>query len=362
MMRAPAWFLYTLLWSMVAPALAAEEALMCFGTEPFWGLDLTKPGIASFSTPDSSAAGYRGAANTLSYRPETIWRGRATPPERGDLVAFLREESCSDTMSDIEHPFAVNVSLPDGRHLSGCCRRVQPQAASVSLEDRSWRLTRLPGGEDVTDLGQGAPTVTFSGGRVHGFSGCNQFMGGYTREGDTLELGQMAGTMMACADPRIDILERQFLAALSGRLVVSMTDSGLQLAPEKGGEPLQFKAAAAPRLEGVEWEVTGFNNGRQAVVSPKLGSSVTLKFEDGTVSGSAGCNRFTGDYEASGESLSIKPLATTRMACDAELMEQEQRFLAALQSATTWSVFRGMLDVHRTDGERVLMANPVKRQ
>jgi heat shock protein HslJ len=237
----------------------------------------------------------------------------------------------------------------------------QSAATSLSLEDTSWRLIHLPEGEDVSDLGKGAPTVTFSDGRVHGFSGCNQFMGAYTREGDTLVLGQMAGTMMACADPRIESLERQFLAALSGRLVVSITDAGLQLAPEGGGAPLQFKPAAAPRLEGVAWEVAGFNNGRQAVASPILGSSITLKFEDGTVSGSAGCNRFTGGYEASDESLSIKPLATTRMACDAKLMEQEQRFLAALQSATTWSVVRGMLDVHRADGERVLMANPIER-
>ena len=39
-------------------------------------------------------------------------------------------------------------------------------------------------------------------------------------------------------------------------------------------------------------------------------------------------------------------------------MEQEREFLAALESATTWTIDRGMLDVHRADGERVLHATP----
>jgi heat shock protein HslJ len=38
-------------------------------------------------------------------------------------------------------------------------------------------------------------------------------------------------------------------------------------------------------------------------------------------------------------------------------MEQEREFISALQTATTWAIDRGMLDVHRKDGERVLTAN-----
>jgi hypothetical protein len=55
--------------------------------------------------------------------------------------------------------------------------------------------------------------------------------------------------------------------------------------------------------------------------------------------------------------LTIHPLATTRKACEEAVMAQEQEFLAALQSAATWEIVRGMLDVHRADGERVLTAS-----
>jgi heat shock protein HslJ len=48
--------------------------------------------------------------------------------------------------------------------------------------------------------------------------------------------------------------------------------------------------------------------------------------------------------------------------CSAEgVMVQEQAFIAALQTATTWAIDRGMLDVHRKDGERVLTANQAGR-
>ena len=43
------------------------------------------------------------------------------------------------------------------------------------------------------------------------------------------------------------------------------------------------------------------------------------------------------------------------------VMQQEREFLAALETATLWTVQDGMLDMHRADGERVLTANPVAR-
>jgi heat shock protein HslJ len=38
------------------------------------------------------------------------------------------------------------------------------------------------------------------------------------------------------------------------------------------------------------------------------------------------------------------------------VMDQEREFLAAIGSATTWSIERDVLDIHRADGQRALMA------
>ncbi len=340
----------------VTAASAQPPPLICFGNEPFWRLDLTEPGQARFSTPDSEAADYLGAANTLAFRQESIWRGQAVHPDGGELVAFLREGACSDTMSDIVHPYSVNVSLPPGSHYAGCCRLPETPAVSAGLENGTWRLIGLPGQTLPAEMGGNAVTVNFEAGRVHGFSGCNQFSGSYALEGEKLVLGLLGGTMMACAEPAMSI-ENQFLSSFSGGLQIAIGENDLTLKPENGADVLRFERQAPPRLEGVAWEVSGYNNGRQAVVSPLADSRLTLIFQDGQVSGSGGCNSFHGSFTAAAGALTIKPLATTRKACEEKLMAQEQEFLTALQSATTWKISRGMLELHRADGERVLTAS-----
>jgi heat shock protein HslJ len=347
---------FAVLLSPITASWAGEPSLVCFGNEPSWRLDLTETGKARFSTPDSAAVDYVGAAHALAWRKESVWRGRATAPDGGELVAFLREGACSDGMSDTVHPYSVNVSLPGGRHYAGCCRVPDAPAASATLENATWRLTELPGQTLPAAQDRTAVTVSFEAGRVHGFSGCNQFMGSYTLEGQRLVLGAVGGTMMACPEPAMSI-ESRFLKSFSGALNVAVAGNALTLTPADGGKALQFERAPPPRLEGVQWEVTGYNNGRQAVVSPRIGTRLTLTFQDGQLSGSSGCNRFHGAFTAEGFKLKIQPLATTRMACEDEVMAQEQAFLRALESATTWAIDRGMLDVHRADGERVLTAS-----
>ena len=60
---------------------------------------------------------------------------------------------------------------------------------------------------------------------------------------------------------------------------------------------------------------------------------------DGMVSGSAGCNNYNAGYEADNEgNISVGPAATNRMACEPEIMDQEQAYLAALQGSQTYAI------------------------
>jgi heat shock protein HslJ len=163
--------------------------------------------------------------------------------------------------------------------------------------------------------------------------------------------------MMVCPEPAMGV-EAAFTKALSGTLRFRVAEAQLTLASASGAE-LSFEAAPPPRLEGAAWEVNGFNNGRHAVVGPLAGTALTLSFADGQVSGHSGCNRFHASYRQDGAQLAIGPVATGRMHCEGEgVMEQERQFLAALATATTWAIDdRGMLDLHRADGERVLLAH-----
>ena len=65
----------------------------------------------------------------------------------------------------------------------------------------------------------------------------------------------------------------------------------------------------------------------------------TVSFDQaGRVSGSGGCNRYGGPVEVSGETIRFGPLASTRMACSPAISDQEERFFAALRSATRFVV------------------------
>ena len=176
------------------PAGADEPRLVCFGNEPSWSLRFDGGGRATLAFPDGKPVEYRGRETRLDFLKERAWRGSPAGDLKAVVVAFLRESACSDTMSDAAHPVWARVSLPDGRLLAGCCR-----IPASPLEGPTWRLDS-PGGPagDAKDPKAAPLTVRFVDGRASGFSGCNRFTGSYTRDGDTLTVGHLAGTMMAC--------------------------------------------------------------------------------------------------------------------------------------------------------------------
>lgn len=68
-------------------------------------------------------------------------------------------------------------------------------------------------------------------------------------------------------------------------------------------------------------------------------SHVTLEFKtDGKVSGSGGCNRYSGSATLKGSVITFTPMASTMMACAPALMDQEMRYFAALTRADTVSI------------------------
>jgi heat shock protein HslJ len=84
----------------------------------------------------------------------------------------------------------------------------------------------------------------------------------------------------------------------------------------------------AERFVGVPWIVAG------GLDVAELKPSAT--FADGTVSGSTGCNRFTGRYTLEGEALEIGQIASTRMACPPPADEVERAYLDALGRVAAW--------------------------
>jgi heat shock protein HslJ len=65
-------------------------------------------------------------------------------------------------------------------------------AALLSLAGSEWGM----GGTDQY--------IQFREGRLAGHSGCNRYTGSYSQDGQSLKLGPMAATRMACAPERME--------------------------------------------------------------------------------------------------------------------------------------------------------------
>ena len=73
---------------------------------------------------------------------------------------------------------------------------------------------------------------------------------------------------------------------------------------------------------------------------------------DGKITGNSGCNRFFGSFEITGAgTLTIGPLATTKMLCPDQQMETEKRFLDLLGSAKTFERIGHELLIKDDSGE-----------
>jgi len=105
-------------------------------------------------------------------------------------------------------------------------------------------------------------------------------------------------------------------------------------------------------LNGTAWTVTGFNNGRGAVTGPHSGTTLTARFGEQQISGSAGCNNFFGTYSVSGSYITIQKPGTGMMFCSEppEIMEQVHEYLAGLTSSASFRFDGDGLEFRRWDG------------
>lgn len=247
----------------------------------------------------------------------------------------------------------MNARDPRRALLVAACACLSASALASDLDGTRWVLSSLSGG---SVLPKATPTAHFEAGRVQGTDGCNRYSAPYTSSGSVIAVGSRGpSTMMACP-PAVMKQAEAFNAALAGARSFRVEAGELSLLSAPGTVLATF-APQAQSLAGTSWRVTGYNSGKEAVVSVRTGTSMTMTFTaDARVSGSAGCNRFSASYQLDGGKLSFGPPAATRKHCPKPegVMEQEQRFLAALATVATARFEGDRLDL-RTAADALAM-------
>ncbi|HLY32143.1 MAG TPA: META domain-containing protein [Ktedonobacterales bacterium] len=110
-------------------------------------------------------------------------------------------------------------------------------------------------------------------------------------------------------------------------------------------------------LEHTTWRLEEEENTTgQSMPTDATEHAITLSFEPGEndtlrVAGKGGCNRYTASCMVAGDTLTIGPIASTRMLCPEGIMEREARYFQLLASAQRYEEQNARLLIFCPPGE-----------
>ncbi|OPY32214.1 MULTISPECIES: META domain-containing protein [unclassified Methanoregula] len=234
-------------------------------------------------------------------------------------------------------------------------------AGDIPAPDGSrWVLTGyLSGGTLAAPMDGTTITMEFGkGGSIAGTSGCNHYFADYRLDGTKITIGPAGSTEMACMKPGVMEQESAYLKVLPLAASVSAGSDTLAFADASGRTVLTFTRLVPPApapLAGTNWTLDSVYAG-DAVSSVISGSTVTAVFDTaGRVSGSAGCNQYSGSYTVNGTSLMISSLSSTKMNCPGDgIMLQENTFLTLLKKTAGFTVTGNRLTLTDAGGAALL--------
>lgn len=224
------------------------------------------------------------------------------------------------------------------------------------LDGASWSLDSYLSreGEPLSLLPNTEITASFESGIISGDGGCNRYRGGYVSEGDSIKFSGFASTLMICADD-VSAQESDYLMNLQNATRYNISGNLLRMTDANGTVLLTYSVLKPQTIVGTNWRMLSYNNGL-GLISALAGSEVTASFsEDGSLTGTAGCNNYRASYQINDSNINISPIAVTYKFCSEPegIMEQEKDYLAALEPAKSFRIERQRLYLLFENGSTV---------
>jgi len=111
---------------------------------------------------------------------------------------------------------------------------------------------------------------------------------------------------------------------------------------EVPGEQQELVKISADDLNGTSWTLVELDGNTPVLAD----SEVTISFLNGELSGSGGCNSYTGSFSLGEDNpftITISPIAATKKACPEPILSQESAFFTALEESSLWGYMYGQL-------------------
>ncbi len=223
-----------------------------------------------------------------------------------------------------------------------------PAAAPDPLAGTRWDLIGYgPAGGQAP---ASPATADFADGQIRGTTGCNQYFGGYRLDGETIAIGPVGQTEMACMEEGVMAQEAAFTAALGAATRYALAGDSLTI--DYDGGQLIFAPAEDLALEGRVWQSNGIVEG-DGIGFQAGDERITAQFVDGQLTGFGGCNQYSAGYELDGQALTMGPIISTKMFCEGA-SDREAQYLGLLERVAGYEVDRESLRLVNADGEMLL--------
>lgn len=144
-------------------------------------------------------------------------------------------------------------------------------SSGPALTGRDWYLVTFgSNSRPHTSVGERPVTLRFEEDRLAGQSGCNNFGGGYSLDGNQIQFQPFFVTSAACTDEVLNRQEQAILGALQGTVPFELSGDRLVLRYDNGQQALVYTATAPGAVTGTVSYLQRIALAPNAVVEVKL--------------------------------------------------------------------------------------------
>lgn len=224
---------------------------------------------------------------------------------------------------------------------------VKPSNINIS---GNWSLLYL-NGKSLNTLSQlQIPSIQIDQSKksISGYTGCNTFSGQFTYEKGYFDAPNLIATLMICDEKNI---EPELMQAIDGKSKVYISN-GLLTFKKEDKIVAQFEKGIENALLSGNWILDKIDGRSANTLFYNSIPSISFFSADDNISGYAGCNDFSANYQVYGFTLSIGSIITTRKACNNS--SNESKFIQNLSGISTIKINDNKIIILKNNEEKLL--------